>query len=99
AALFREPAIERRPRIRRQHAKDGDAGRPRANGVDRTLRHARRIRLHAEDERGNRKNVVPGELAENRLVLARLVEALVRGLETLAADRLQPDENRACAAG
>src|ERR1041385_5243480 len=85
--------VERRRGEGRELAEDGQARRPRLDLAERALGYARRVVVQADDERGDRVDVAPGEAVEHCGVLRRLVEALVHVGEVGRVNRLHADEN------
>src|SRR5713226_4866553 len=88
-----QPLVQGRRRQWGHQAKDRQPRRPSANFLQSSLRHARRVIIHAKDKRGDGKNVAPGEPVEHHGIFTWLVEAFFYGSKVGRIDGFHSDED------
>src|SRR5438552_5346917 len=88
-----------RRRKRGHQAKDRQSRRPSTNFPQSSLRHARRVIVHAKDKRGDRKNVALGESIEHHGIFTRLVKALFYVGKVGRIDGFHSDEDPLASGG
>ena len=88
-----QPFVQGRCRQWGHQTEDRQPRRPSTNLLQRSLRHARRVIVHAKDKRGNRENVASGEPIEHRGIFTGLVESLLHVSKVGGIDGLHADED------
>src|SRR5229473_455551 len=91
--------VQGRPRQWGHQAKDRQPRRPSANFPQSSLRHARRVIVHAKDKRGDGKNIAPGQPVEHHSIFTWLVEAFFYVSKVGRIDGFHPDEDPLAARG
>src|SRR6266550_4726994 len=88
-----QPFVQGRRRQWGQQAKNRQPRRPSANFLQSSLRHARRVIVHAKDKRGDGKNVAPGEPVEHHSIFTWFVKAFFYVSKVGRIDGFHSDED------